>query len=182
MMEDIWEVLPVELLASILGRVGMESLLLNVPFVCKSWYKASLHPLCWEHLIFPELASSSGYDSLYEWKSWLKLTLNPSFFESLVFPRVSRISYHGTQDHQVFFLDRFKATYRINECSAVALIKFVVHRSQGKCTLLLLPFCNTEILIFIAQECPLLKTLSLDTHYFWQRAYMLKEVIGNWKC
>ncbi|RVW31799.1 hypothetical protein CK203_099485 [Vitis vinifera] len=32
----------------------MESLLLDVPFVCKSWYKASRKPQCWEHLIFPK--------------------------------------------------------------------------------------------------------------------------------
>ncbi|KAJ9693749.1 hypothetical protein PVL29_009620 [Vitis rotundifolia] len=32
----------------------MESLLLDVPFVCKLWYKASLDPKCWERLIFPK--------------------------------------------------------------------------------------------------------------------------------
>ena len=31
----------------------MESLLLDVPLVCKSWYKASLNPMRWQHLIFP---------------------------------------------------------------------------------------------------------------------------------
>lgn len=48
-----WEDLEVDCLVNVLGRAGMESLLLNVPFVCKSWYKANLSPLCWEHLDFP---------------------------------------------------------------------------------------------------------------------------------
>ncbi|KAJ9693750.1 hypothetical protein PVL29_009621 [Vitis rotundifolia] len=41
-------------LVNVFRRVGMESLLLDVPFVCKSWYKASLDPKSWERLIFPK--------------------------------------------------------------------------------------------------------------------------------
>ncbi|KAJ9693752.1 hypothetical protein PVL29_009622 [Vitis rotundifolia] len=41
-------------LVNVFRRVGMESLLLDVPFVGKSWYKASLDPKCWERLIFPK--------------------------------------------------------------------------------------------------------------------------------
>ncbi|XP_043705135.1 F-box/LRR-repeat protein At3g48880-like [Telopea speciosissima] len=32
---------------------GLESLTLDIPFVCKSWYKASLNPQCWKILRFP---------------------------------------------------------------------------------------------------------------------------------
>ena len=49
-----WEELNTELLVDIFRRVGMESLLLDVPLVCKSWYKASLDPMCWKHLHFPK--------------------------------------------------------------------------------------------------------------------------------
>lgn len=49
-----WEELNTDILVNVFGRVGMESLLLDVPFVCKSWYKASREPRCWEDLIFPE--------------------------------------------------------------------------------------------------------------------------------
>ena len=49
-----WEELNMDILVNVLRRVGMESLLLDVPFVCKSWYKASRKPQCWEHLIFPK--------------------------------------------------------------------------------------------------------------------------------
>ena len=48
-----WEDLNKDILVNVLRRVGMESFLLDVPFVCKSWYKASREPQCWEHLIFP---------------------------------------------------------------------------------------------------------------------------------
>ncbi|XAR62564.1 hypothetical protein NMG60_11017381 [Bertholletia excelsa] len=45
----------VDCLVNIFERVGMESLLLDVPFVCKSWYKATLNPNCWKRLLFPKL-------------------------------------------------------------------------------------------------------------------------------
>lgn len=49
-----WEELNMDCLVNVFRSVGMESLLLDVPFVCKSWYKASLDPKCWECLIFPK--------------------------------------------------------------------------------------------------------------------------------
>ncbi|XP_059632309.1 F-box/LRR-repeat protein At3g48880-like [Cornus florida] len=58
MEERKWEELNMDCLVNVLGRVGMESLLFNVPFVCKSWYKATLNPLCWQHLDFPEISDS----------------------------------------------------------------------------------------------------------------------------
>ncbi|XP_059590805.1 putative F-box/LRR-repeat protein 23 isoform X2 [Vitis vinifera] len=54
MEERKWEALNMDILVNVFGRVGMESLLLDVPFVCKPWYKASREPQCWEDLIFPE--------------------------------------------------------------------------------------------------------------------------------
>ena len=53
MEERKWEDLEFDCLVNVLGRVGMESLLLHVPFVCRSWYEASLNPSCWKHLVFP---------------------------------------------------------------------------------------------------------------------------------
>ena len=55
-----WEELNMDCLVNVFRRVGMESLLLDVPFVCKSWYKASLDPKCWEHLIFPKYIKPDG--------------------------------------------------------------------------------------------------------------------------
>ncbi|XP_042507804.1 F-box/LRR-repeat protein At3g48880-like [Macadamia integrifolia] len=48
-----WEELNTDCLVKVLERVGMESLILDVPFVCKSWYRASLNPECWKTLRFP---------------------------------------------------------------------------------------------------------------------------------
>ncbi|KAM7488838.1 hypothetical protein LguiB_026322 [Lonicera macranthoides] len=45
-----WEDMNTDCLANIFGRVGIDSLGLNIPFVCKSWYKATLNPLCWQYL------------------------------------------------------------------------------------------------------------------------------------
>lgn len=52
-----WEQLNKDILVLVFQRVGMESLLLDIPFVCKPWYKASREPRCWQHLIFPNFES-----------------------------------------------------------------------------------------------------------------------------
>ncbi|XP_028107538.1 F-box/LRR-repeat protein At3g48880-like [Camellia sinensis] len=48
--------LNMDCLVNVLGRVGIESLLIDVPFVCKSWYKATKSPLCWRQLDFLEIS------------------------------------------------------------------------------------------------------------------------------
>ncbi|KAL7209580.1 hypothetical protein ACSBR1_031186 [Camellia fascicularis] len=50
-----WKELNKDCLVNVLGRVGIESLLIDVPFVCKSWYKAMRSPLCWRKLDFLEI-------------------------------------------------------------------------------------------------------------------------------
>ncbi|CAL2281406.1 unnamed protein product [Prunus armeniaca] len=54
MNERRWKDLQMDCLLKVLVKVGMESLLLDVPFVCKSWYKATLNPSCWQSLLFPD--------------------------------------------------------------------------------------------------------------------------------
>ncbi|GFY92958.1 hypothetical protein Acr_08g0013540 [Actinidia rufa] len=49
-------------LVNIFGRVGLESLLLDVPFVCKSWYKVTLNPQCWRRLDFSKLTLDDYWD------------------------------------------------------------------------------------------------------------------------
>ncbi|XP_040368512.1 F-box/LRR-repeat protein At3g48880 isoform X1 [Rosa chinensis] len=49
-----WEDLESDCLVNIFQRVGMESMLMFIPFVCKSWHKASRTPAVWKSLIFPE--------------------------------------------------------------------------------------------------------------------------------
>ncbi|GMQ04984.1 hypothetical protein CsSME_00050203 [Camellia sinensis var. sinensis] len=43
-------------LVNVLGGVGIESLLIDVPSMLKSWYKATRSPLCWRKLDFLEIS------------------------------------------------------------------------------------------------------------------------------
>lgn len=45
-----WEEMDEDCLVNIFQRLGLEDLTLGVPFVCKSWFRASLDPLCWRVL------------------------------------------------------------------------------------------------------------------------------------
>ncbi|TQD83489.1 hypothetical protein C1H46_030959 [Malus baccata] len=49
-----WEDMEQNCLAQVFIRVGLESLLLFIPFVCKSWYSATKNPACWERINFPD--------------------------------------------------------------------------------------------------------------------------------
>ncbi|XP_019055639.1 PREDICTED: F-box protein FBW2-like isoform X2 [Nelumbo nucifera] len=53
--ERKWEEMNKDCLVKVFEVVGLESLILDVPFVCKSWYNASLDPQCWKNLTFPKL-------------------------------------------------------------------------------------------------------------------------------
>lgn len=56
-----WEDLNSDCLVEVFKWVGMESLLLCVPLVCKSWYKATLDRKCWQILVFPEIRCSEHF-------------------------------------------------------------------------------------------------------------------------
>ena len=49
-----WEDLEKDCLVNIFTRVGTESLLYDIPLVCKSWDRASLDPSCWKIINFQE--------------------------------------------------------------------------------------------------------------------------------
>ncbi|XP_028119700.1 F-box protein FBW2-like [Camellia sinensis] len=50
-----WKDLSADCLVNVFGRVGIESLLSDVPFVCKSWLNATLSSLCWQELDFSQI-------------------------------------------------------------------------------------------------------------------------------
>ncbi|XP_010274488.1 PREDICTED: F-box/LRR-repeat protein At3g48880-like [Nelumbo nucifera] len=59
--ERKWEDMNQDCLIEVFKKVGeeaIESLILDVPFVCKSWYKASLDPQCWKALFLPKLTDT----------------------------------------------------------------------------------------------------------------------------
>ncbi|KAM5587629.1 F-box/LRR-repeat protein [Rosa sericea] len=150
-----WEELDMDCLSKVFNRVGMESLILAVPFVCESWYKASLSPLSWQELSFPEL------------------TRCPWSFDD------DEARSFGT------FYDKFMDHFGINRSSfsITGFVKSVVDRSKGGATLLWLPaFCTEEALRYVSDACPLLKFLGfVDDLVLFKHSQVLPEVIGKWK-
>lgn len=53
MEEREWENLNSDCLVNIFGRLDLESVLLDVPLVCKKWHEHLLNPLCWQIIVFP---------------------------------------------------------------------------------------------------------------------------------
>ncbi|XP_004298192.1 PREDICTED: uncharacterized protein LOC101294360 [Fragaria vesca subsp. vesca] len=138
-------------LVNVLGRVGMESLLLDVPFVCKAWHKASHNPSCSLSIDFPEVKP-----------------VDPSVAEVLGFltaaPTLTR---------------KFRFKYRIKSFSVTAFIKFVINRSQGNVTFLKLPgWCTQEALKFVADACTGLKSLSLAEELLYENSALFPELIS----
>ena len=60
-----WEDLEKDYLLNVLTRVGTESMLYDIPFVCKSWYRASLDPLCWKIINFQNFVRQAALASEY---------------------------------------------------------------------------------------------------------------------
>ncbi|XP_052188770.1 uncharacterized protein LOC127799089 [Diospyros lotus] len=56
--EPKWEELNTDCLVNVFGRLGLGSLLLDVPFLCKSWYQATKNPPCWRRLDFAAILDS----------------------------------------------------------------------------------------------------------------------------
>ncbi|KAL6146345.1 hypothetical protein ACLB2K_057026 [Fragaria x ananassa] len=154
-----WEDLEVDCLANVFARVGMESLLLALPFVCKSWYATSHNPLCWKSLSFPDFEPNPMFVSVHEID-----------FETRKFGP---------------FYDKFINEYRINRTrfSITGFIKLVIKRSDGKATSLKLPgFCNEEGLRYVSETCPELRMLHLcDDLVLFKHCRVVSELIGKWK-
>lgn len=129
-----WENLNKDCLGNVFGRVGLESLLLDVPFVCKSWCAATLNPSCWLSIDIPDIVTD-------------RMMFDPLAMESWKFDP---------------FLKRFVHEYRINKTnfSVTAFIKFVINRSKGHATFVRLPLCSQASVEYVADMCPNLKDLS----------------------
>ena len=123
-----WDDLNEDILVNVLGRVGMESLLLDAPFLCKSWYKASREPQCWENLIFPRYIKPNDLDYISEDNEG-----------------ENEISEKG-------YAERLARKYQGN-WSVTAFVKFIVNRSCGNAKIIKLPTCCTvKALEYVANE------------------------------
>ena len=124
-----WEDPNKDLLVDIFRRVGMESLLLDVPLVCKSWYKTNLDPMCWEHLNFPKyIRPCCAWDYI--------LTPYPG----------RTISEYGHR-HYIYGSTEVGCPFPIS-----SFIKFVVKRSRRCATELRLSICCHEQALMYATD------------------------------
>lgn len=104
---------------NVFGRVGMRSLLLNVPFVSKSWHRVSLDPSCWQRLIFIGTETEMDLETRRFWccdneiEADIDIESDRRCFEAL--------------------MNRFACEYRMDaRCfSDTRFIRFVVNRSGG---------------------------------------------------
>lgn len=116
-----WEDLDKDCLMNVFERVGMESLLLDIPFVCKSWHATSLDPSCWQSLSFPCIHRCFFCDP-EDWK-----------FDSFLKRFVHECGINGSC------------------FSITAFIKFVVNRSGGHAKTVEIPrSCTVAALKYVA--------------------------------
>lgn len=71
--EGQWNNLPINCLVDIFQRLSLYELTLSVPFVCKSWYEASLDPTCWKILDFRTINPWPGGTFAEEFKRAYRL-------------------------------------------------------------------------------------------------------------
>ncbi|KAA8519405.1 hypothetical protein F0562_013661 [Nyssa sinensis] len=155
MEERKWEELDMDCLVNVLGRLDMESLILDIPFVCKSWHKASLSPLCWQHLDFSEILAPCT--------TRLK---DKHFHVSHVWRKVNPTS--NFEDEDLF---------------VTTLIKSVITRNNKSTVSLVFPLCYPkEALIYAAEECSTLKHLVLPTDVLlFDEKFPLVSFIRKWR-
>ncbi|KAA8548330.1 hypothetical protein F0562_000014 [Nyssa sinensis] len=129
----------------------MESLVLDIPFVCKSWYKATLDPLCWEQLIFPEM------------ETW-PLFINPRFSDPFISRLMDAFQFSGEFPATEFIKSVVKRSHRsavkivLPRCCTEESLIYVADECPGLKILVLPPDLHNENLVF-----------------------KLPNLVGNWK-
>ncbi|CAL5416383.1 unnamed protein product [Camellia sinensis] len=170
-----WEDLNMDSLVNVFGRVGIESLLLDVPFMCKSWYKATLSPLCWRLLDFSKISLDSWfYDEsisrlLDKYQLYDKLSV--SAFIKFVVKRSARFATFlllpdcCTEEALLYVADEFLAQINIH-CKnyiGLAIVRAHVEQDEALAIVTLLPnikqlflrhaYMEKENLMMILQGC-----------------------------
>ncbi|XP_061994811.1 F-box protein FBW2-like [Rosa rugosa] len=158
-----WEDLERDCLVNVFRRVGMESLLFDVPFVCKSWFTATLDPSCWQYLIFPDIPSdlADRLDNIF----------------SFIYPSDSIELY---PDHFDPLIRRYIGAYRFgsSHVSITAFVEFVLRRSNGNVVFLKVPrHCPKAALKSVAHACPDLKALALPRDAL--NSDVVPELVGS---
>ncbi|BFG15381.1 hypothetical protein CerSpe_016550 [Prunus speciosa] len=165
-----WEDLNVDCLANVFGRVGITALLLSVPFVCKSWYRASLDSACWQRLILPDVDTEIDLGNEGFWNS-------DNEIEAVIDRRPELFRFDT-------LMSRFEQEYQTgHKClSDTQFITFVVKRSRGQAIFLRLPpLCQIALLNRVADVCHGVKGLSLHRCSLIYSSSIILELIGKCK-
>ncbi|PIA33348.1 hypothetical protein AQUCO_04100043v1 [Aquilegia coerulea] len=159
-----WEDLSMDCLIKVFERVGLESLILDIPFVCKSWYKASLDPLCYKLLYFEFLPLNRS--------SWaIKLTRDASLWPESIFPKaVPSMQFIKIAVHR--------------SCGMATELKFPNYHSTvyGDNTSLMEAFFSVKSLEYVLERCPALKTLTLPVFSFKRLMAEINECLLKMIC
>ncbi|KAL6176512.1 hypothetical protein ACLB2K_053145 [Fragaria x ananassa] len=152
-----WAELQTDCLINVFKRIGMESLVLSVPFVCKSWHEATLDPLCWQNLSFPD-------------------------FLPLLEPPKSCTSLGALDPFYYKFVDKCRVK-NTTTFSITAFVRMVVGRSHGKAVEIKLPgFIDEETLRYVSDSCPGIRVLCLpDDLVLFKHSRVVSELTGKWK-
>ncbi|KAF5468138.1 hypothetical protein F2P56_012315 [Juglans regia] len=153
MRERKWEELNRDCLVEVLRRLGIEALLMQVPLVCRSWYEASLDPICWKNLNFHTLSSFRPSPA----------RLRPPF-------------------RSVSFYNFFTIPKKEDLDVVTAFVRFVVDRShRSATTLVVADFFTEQALEYASEQCPELKWLYLPRDFMLGVVEHIPQFIGRWE-
>ncbi|XP_043705132.1 F-box/LRR-repeat protein At3g48880-like [Telopea speciosissima] len=161
-----WAELNTDCLIKVFEMVGLESLTLEIPFVCKSWYKASLNPQCWKILRFPP-SLCEDEDS---W--WYDDGFIGRFMDEY---RIQNFSVTGCYMHGSYtfgptpFQDFFGELAKLQQVGSV-------RDYQSKFEKLL-----SKVGRLPPSRCPSLKYLGLPSNLLSVHGELIQELISKWK-
>ncbi|KAG1348021.1 F-box/LRR-repeat protein [Cocos nucifera] len=118
-----WEDLAMDCLVNVFSRLNLEDLTLGVPFVCKSWHKASLDPQCWKILNFRalDLMPWGNFSKRFAQEYRIK-SFSFSSFMKLATARSRRSAIDLSLPSTAFIASLPDLIYASNECPRVKLL------------------------------------------------------------
>ncbi|THG19045.1 hypothetical protein TEA_006595 [Camellia sinensis var. sinensis] len=158
-----WEEMNMDCLVNVFGRVGIESLLLDVPFVCKSWYKATLSPLCWQTLVFPSMSHFDSFTHIV--LMWVYET------------KCKEVEYQVFTPLHVTRFVKFVVNRSCRSATTIVLPSY--HLTE-------------DALEYVAQECPNIRTLMVPNEFpvcglpiphrpIFAHFCKIPNLVSNWK-
>ncbi|CAK7345414.1 unnamed protein product [Dovyalis caffra] len=117
MEERNWEDLDADCLANVLGRVGLDSLLFDIPFVCKSWYKFTLNPFCWDTIVFPSNYNDGDVQKRFMKEYRVKKFSLDAFVKFIVDRSLGKCT--ALYLHHLYFVKEETINYVVDKCPSL---------------------------------------------------------------